>query len=198
MSKVLSLDLSTKSGWALFIDGKLDSYGLIRVKVEDFNVNSKPGPEKSPKYPWNIMDAANGMGQKILELTSEHIPDTIVIENTVKGSKNRHTQRILEWIHKSVLEKLRPLGKKIFYMDPSEWRKILELRLSKEDKKNNGLINKGLKKELGLSGKINKKHLSVRHVNQKFRLNLRIKDNDIADAINLNLAYHYLLRGING
>jgi hypothetical protein len=69
-------------------------------------------------------------------------------------------------------------------MDTSEWRKIVGLWMSKEDKKNNRQVSIGKKR-----GKITKKHLSVRMVNEKFNKSLKLKDNDEADAILLGLAY---------
>ena len=68
-------------------------------------------------------------------------------------------------------------------MDPSQWRKILEMRLSKEQKENNKLVSKGVKR-----GRITKKHLSVEMANARFNLKLKLKDNDIADACNLAVA----------
>jgi hypothetical protein len=69
------------------------------------------------------------------------------------------------------------------YMDPSEWRKIVDLKLSKADKDNNKAVKKKEKR-----GKITRKHLSVRMVNEKFGKSLKIKDNDEADAILLGFA----------
>jgi hypothetical protein len=69
-------------------------------------------------------------------------------------------------------------------MDPSQWRKILEMRLSKDQKENNKLVSKGVKR-----GRVTKKHLSVNMTNTKFGLKLKLKDNDISDAILLGLAY---------
>jgi hypothetical protein len=180
--KILSLDISSKSGWALHKDDQLLEYGLIRVEVKDFNVNKDVN--KSPLYPYNLLDAANEMGQRLLDIVLKIEPDKIVIENTVKG-KNRHTQRLLEWIHKEVTERLRSKNISFHYLDPSEWRSILEIRLTNEDKKNNRLVNSGKKR-----GKVTKKHLSVRAANHLYSLNLKIKDNDIADAICLGRAFY--------
>lgn len=177
--KVLAFDLSTKTGWALFEDEELKDKGLTSVFVKDFNVNQRP--EKSESYPYNIVDSANKMAANVYGICIIKKPDLVVIENTVKG-RNRHTQRILEFIHKAVLDKLR--GEfNIQYLDPSEWRSILSLRMTDEDKKNNRLVSSGKKR-----GKITKKHLSVRLVNEMFGLSLKIKDNDIADAICLGKA----------
>lgn len=180
--KILALDISSKTGWAIFDNNKLVEYGLIRVELINFNVNNDPN--KQPEYPYNLLKAADEMAAHLGNLIDIHNPDEIVIENTVKG-RNRHTQRLLEWLHKSMLEQLISHKRTFTYLDPSEWRGILEIRMSKEDKKNNALVNKGKKR-----GKITKKHLSVRFANTTFGLKLKIKDNDMADAIALGLAFY--------
>ncbi len=182
MERVLALDLSTKVGWALFVDGVYEASGALpQVKIPDFNVNADPN--LSPLYPWNLMDGADRVGQSIDELfVAKGTPATVVIEQTVRG-KNRHTQRCLEWIHGAVLRAVRGRTT-LCYLDPSEWRRIVDMRLSNEQKKNNKDVSAGKKR-----GRIGKKHLSVAMVNEKFGLNLKLKDNDQADACLLGLAY---------
>ena len=187
MPRILGLDLSSKSGWAILNNDKIEDRGLIRVQINDFNILNHP--ERSKFYPQNILSAADEMGVKIEQLIKDKNPDFVVIENTTRSSKNRGTQRILEWIHKSVLDKFVLNNWPIHYLDVSEWRKILNIRMSKEDKKNNANINKGKKKSLGLKGKITSKHLSVRFVNEKHGLSLLQLDNDQADAVCLAMAY---------
>lgn len=180
---VLALDLSTSTGFAVFKDGKLHDYGSFKITVKDFNVNDYP--ERSPEYPKNVLDASNEVGRRVIEnMIDTFKPDVIVIENTVKGM-NRHTQRILEWIHKAVLDKMGDKNlEKVKYLDPSRWRSIIGLVLSAEDKKHNILVKKHLAK-----GKITRKHLSVRMANEKFKLELKLKDDDVADAICLGWAW---------
>jgi hypothetical protein len=178
--KTLAIDLSTKTGWALFEDGVYRTSGYLpKVTVDDFNVNNDPN--KSPSYPMNLIVAAEAVAAHVKRLIEDQAPDHIVIENTVRG-RNRHTQRLLEFLHFCFLKTV--AGRTFTYMDPSEWRSVVELRLSKDDKKNNGLVSKGKKR-----GRINKKHLAVRMVNELYSLGLKIKDNDQADAILLGLAY---------
>jgi hypothetical protein len=180
--RVLGLDLSTSTGWALFEGDRLANHGrLEQVHVTDFNVNAHPN--ESPHYPLNIIEAAEKLAGLVGVLLDAHLPDHVVIENTVKG-RNRHTQRILEWIHFTVLQGL--LGRQIpfSYLDPSQWRSVLEIRLTAEDKKNNKDVRAGKKR-----GKVGKKHLAVREANERFGLSLKMKDDDVADAILLGLAY---------
>jgi len=182
--RVLALDASTKTGWALFVDGKLAESGALEpVSVEDFNVNKDP--QLSPKYPYNIVRAAREVVGKIESLVNAKSPDMLVVENTNKG-KNRHTQRLLEFIHRDLLELVwhRVPQLSFTYMDTSEWRKIVGLWMSKEDKKNNRDVSAGKKR-----GRINKKHLAVRMVNERYGKKLKLKDNDQADAILLGQAY---------
>lgn len=178
--KILALDISSKTGYSVFQDGHLTDYGQVRVEIENFNVNDYP--EKAPGYPFNLMSSSKRMSELIIELERTHDPDLVVIENTVRG-KNRHTQRFLEFIHCHVLGSLRSRREQIKYLDPSEWRSVLSIRLSKDDKKNNSNVSRGLKR-----GRIGKKHLSVRYANQKFGMALKLKDNDTADAICLGWA----------
>ena len=184
---VLALDLSTNTGWAFFKDGALSKRGLIEVTVRNFNVNNFP--EKEAEYPYNIIDVAEEMAEKVLDLysrlsleTSENI--TLCIENTVRG-KNRNTQRLLEWIHLEILKGFRKRNVRPHYLDPSEWRSLLNMRLTNADKKNNRQVSQGKKR-----GRITRKHLSVRLANEMFGLNLKIKDNDIADALCLGKAFY--------
>ncbi len=180
--RVLSLDLSTSTGWALFEDDKLTGHGrLEQVRVKDFNVNAHPN--KSSAYPANLIEAAKTVAALVREQLDTYRPDHVVIENTVKG-RNRHTQRILEFIHFTVLEELFARKLPFSYMDPSEWRSILEIRLSADDKKNNKDVKAGKKR-----GKVGKKHLAIRYCNEKYGLALKVKDDDVADAICLADAY---------
>ena len=178
---ILALDISTHTGWAVFNDEKLLDYGVLNIKVDDLNF--KPDPSKSPKYPKNILNASSGMLYLIKGLLDKYSPEVVVCENTQKG-RNRHYQRCLEWFHKDIIDYFVDHEQAFVYMDPSEWRSILNMRLSNEDKKNNREVSLGKKR-----GRITKKHLSVRWVNSTYNLNLKIKDNDIADAISLGTSY---------
>lgn len=180
--RVLSLDLSTHTGWAFFENKKLISYGVITLDISGFDINGKP--EKNPQYPFNFITRAEQLASSIeTNLINKYKPNFIVIENTILG-RNRHAQRLLEFIHYAVL-KLESIPRvKIIYMNPSEWRALLSLRLTKEQKKHNVEV-----KTQTAKGKITKKHLSVEYINKTFGLTLRLKDNDIADAIGLASAY---------
>jgi|ERR1017187_1172122 hypothetical protein len=200
--KVLALDVSTKTGWAVF-DGEyvisghpqLDDYGLIKnpKKIQEYG-----------EYPWSYKDAANDLVDGIIKLVREKKPMTICVEET-NGSRARYTQKILEFLHCTLLEKLRTTydgtyNPKIVYINSSEWRKTLGLVLSKEDKKANKKLKVAKKlsaetgkklnrTELGIRGIVNKKHIAIRYVNDTYCKNFLVKDNDICDAICLGTAY---------
>ena len=210
--KVLALDVSTKTGWAVFEPpagtaewvGKgvkietsasgwgLKKYGLIKnpKKVQEYGV-----------YPWSYLNACSAMAQQLLKLANEEKPDAIVIEET-NGSKARYTQKVLEMLHCCLLDRLAVYmtGTPVYYVNSSEWRKTLGLVLSKEDKKANKKLKVAKKlsaatgkklnrTELGIRGIVNKKHIAIRYVNDTYCKNFLVKDNDICDAICLGTAY---------
>jgi hypothetical protein len=185
---IIALDISTKTGFAVLEDDtSIVETGLIRLskKIDEF------GP-----YPDSFILAAEQIADKISKLVSKYKPKSIVIEETNRG-RARYSQKILEFLHFCVISRLMFLNFRPKYISSSEWRKTLEIRLSKDDKKNNLKVNdakrkKIPKKNLGLTGKINKKHLSVRYANDYWGINLRMKDNDTAEAMLLGLAF---LRG---
>lgn len=185
--KILALDLSTKPGWAIIKSGKCLAYGNAHFPILNFNVNNYP--ERAKEYPYNIIETSQQVADYIFNIyQAESDIDVVVIENTVRG-KNRNTQRSLEWVHYAVLSYFVDASELIHYVDPTQWRKALEMKLTPADKENNKLV----KNKLG-RGKITSKHLSVRFVNSEFDLNLKMKDNDIADAICIGLAYERIIK----
>ena len=184
--RILSLDLSMSTGYALIENGRLLDSGLLTTTLEDFNI--KNYPDRQPGYPYNIVNAADEIANKVWSLVLLTDPDHIVIENTVCG-RNRHTQRCLEFIHKAVLDRCYDVRGKIRYLSPSEWRKTLNLRLSDEDKAHNKRV-----REKKARGKITAKHLSVRRANAMFNTEFILKDNDITDAILLGIAFESRLK----
>ncbi len=201
--RILSLDVSSKTGWAV-LEGekgstpKLIEYGQFDVPIKNFNVNDNPNKQK--EYPLNLMLASGEVGIKCCHLIHEQEPDLIVIENTVKG-RNRHTQRFLEFCHRALLSNLYDLDSNpdlipFVYVDPSEWRSKLGVRLSKDDKSNNSKVYRAkktgkTKKELGVKGKVTIKHVSVRAINELFGTSFIMKDNNISDAIGLGASWFF-------
>lgn len=175
--KVLGLDISSNTGWCILEDRKLLEYGLIEYSI------------KSKDFPWGILQAAEENSELILEKIKSLTIDKIVIERTNLG-RARDSQAFLEATHAYLMSKIKKLDfhDRIQYIDSSEWRKKMNLRLTDTDKKHNKEIKKGIK-ILPVKGKISKKHLSVRMVNELYNLSFKLKHNDIADSILLANSY---------
>jgi hypothetical protein len=137
---------------------------------------------------------------KILELVDAHTPDVLVIEETSKGSKNAFSQKILEWIHFLIGRMILETGIKSHYFMTEEWRRIVGCnKMTDADKKRNKEVRDykkkhGTKLARDINGKIigliGKKHLNVRKANELYGVDLRMEQEDIADALLLAKAYH--------
>lgn len=180
--KVLGLDISSQTGWCVMEDGNLLQYGCLPYEIQ------------SNEFPWGILKSAEEISDLIINKIQNTTCDKIIVERTVLG-RARDSQALLESIHTLFQKKIKELDldQKIHYIDVSLWRKKINLKLSKEDKENNKFINKAkekvVKKNGKRIGKIGKKHVSVRYANEKFGLNLKLKNNNEADAINLASAF---------
>jgi hypothetical protein len=196
---VLSLDISSSSGWAVTSDpiltGMLPSliaYGTIGLtkRVKDYG---------DKKYPWAIYHGAAAMGDFIISKIQDIHPDVVVIE-CINKARARMSQQFLDFIHcyvQSYLDKHREF--ELFYIDSSEWRRVSGSVMSKDGKKANAKLSAAKRKlksgqkldrkKLGIKGKITKKHVAVARANELFSLTLKLVDNDIADAILQNYAY---------
>lgn len=164
--------MSTSCGWAILDDGVLEAKGLINVK-DDFK------PDVSIIQDFLFIDKADKVAQEIRKLAKLYTPDFVYIEQTNSGSF-RTSQKMLEFIHYSVLKMFREVNyeTKIKYVDTSAWRAKHKIFMSKDDKKNNKMVKDGKKR-----GKITKKHLAVKWANATYSLALKLKDNDIAEAL---------------
>ena len=180
--RVLGLDLSSNPGFAVV---EAEPEGQLRlVAYKGYHVEAKSS------FPFAHVDIAESVTKIVVDWVENHSPDRIVIEQTNLG-KARYSQKQLEFIHFAVIKELRSRHLDFVYVDSSEWRRALAQRLSKEDRKNNAKVAKAkktedplaTKKALGVSGKITHKHLSVAWVNANFQLQLKLKDNDVADAV---------------
>lgn len=196
MERVLTLDISSKTGWSI---GEASSEGY---KLIDYGLI---GPIEKPEapYPMDYVYWAENVFALIREKIFFSDAKTIVIEETTKGSKNNFSQKILEFIHflvaKLFADMPQPVGFKIVYLMTGEWRSAVNARMTKEESKKNAKARK-IKEKTGAKlakdengkviGRVTKKHVNVRRANDLFGLNLKIKDNDKADAILLGKAYH--------
>lgn len=166
--------------------GKLIRYGKI---------TADEGLYRHALVDYNYFITARNIATKIMTLSSEFKPDRIVIEQTNQG-RNRNSQKMLEFIHFAVLAVFYAHGydKQIYYVDTSAWRKTLGLKLTKEQRVHNksNSETKRKAKVKGLrhapkkgEGKITWKHLSVEWANRTYNLELKLVQNDEADAIAL-------------
>lgn len=195
MPGILALDLSTSIGWAV-----LDE----KETVLDYGTIATAKPVLSyGLYPWCYLFMADELALHILGLVDRLKPTSVIIEETNLG-KSRYAQKALEFIHSAVLRTLiRTHRGWVRYVSSSAWRRALNLQLTAEDRRANGKLSKAKrrakdmntkldKKALGVRGRVGKKHLSVRWVNNTYNLGLKMKDDDIADAICLGVGF---LRG---
>lgn len=172
--KVLSLDLSTHTGWAV-LESNHQKSAISLIEYGCCKTISCP-----KLYPYGYIFKAKELAEQIEQIYFTHLPDFIVVEDTNRGQQ-RYTQKFLEFIHFAVFDKFILNGiEKIYYISSSEWRSNQSVRLSKEQRN----INK--KK---IQSKVTLKHVAVQKTNSLFGLQLKQKDNDIADAILLGVSF---------
>lgn len=177
--KILCLDISTKTGFAFFNNDELQDYGVFTFKEGSIDYLKFSGESID-----NALKLIEQAASRLIRLCQEKSPDVVVIEQTNLG-RARFSQKIIEWIHCAFLMKFKENYSTFpTYLDSSYWRKKVNLRMSKEDKRHNKMI-----KETKGRGKLTRKHLAVRMVNEMFNKEFKVKDNDICDAILLGVAY---------
>lgn len=200
--RVLSLDMSSKTGWAL-ITSSDEGYTLVESGIIEKS-SEPPG-----MYPANYVVWAYQVFDNILDLIGRFSPDVLVIEETVAGSKQVYSQKILEWIHFLVAKYIKESGIEAIYMLTGTWRAEVGCVMTKEEKKRNKDVReykKAKEKETGtkpmaaydINGKriglVNKKHVNIRRANEVFekflKKPLQKKDEDEADAMLLAYCYH--------
>lgn len=198
--------MSSKTGWACIISSdegmKLVEYGMILKSSEP-----------AGKYPANYVDWAYQVFREIHALIERFQPDILVIEETVAGSKQVYSQKILEWIHFLVASYIKSSNIEAVYQLTGTWRSEVGCVMTNEEKKKNKAVRDFKKKveaETGVKpqaaydingkriGLVNKKHVNIRRANEVFgaflKRPLQKKDEDEADA--LLLAYSLHLRRV--
>lgn len=167
---ILGLDVSKHTGFAIF-----DKSGILMSGTFDVDCRKKTNLVNE----YNYIEESLILSDFVLKLVQENKIDKIFIEQTNRGI-NRHSQKELEFLHYGILKKLLDNGQheKVLYVDTSTWRSRLNIRLSKDQKKHNKEVKSKKKR-----GKITTKHLVVNWVNETFKKELLLKDNNEADAI---------------
>jgi len=205
--RILSLDISTKTGFAV-LEGERDTVPSL---LEYGTIVNHQSVFKYGGYPFSYLFAVEDVIARVMAVVVRVKPDVIVVEETNAGKlSSRYSQKVLEYLHCTFLRRFQEtfvenhhnIGWKpeVYYISSSMWRSALHLQMTKEDKKNNQLLSKGKrlaeengtvfdKATIGVKGKISKKHLSVRYVNATFNKSFKMKDNDVTDAISLGTSY---------
>src|ERR1700687_5177776 len=194
--RILSLDVSSKTGWASMISDengiKLEEYGTLPQIHEPLG-----------QYPGNYVDWAHICCSAIEELIKRLIPDVLVIEETVAGSKAVYTQKFLEWVHFLLAKLIKETNIKAVYLLTGAWRSEVGCKMTKEESKHNKSVRE-YKKERNAKiaydedgkrvGILTKKHINIRRANEVFGqflpTPLRKKDEDTADSLLLGYCYH--------
>jgi hypothetical protein len=200
--RILSLDMSSKTGYALLVsdgpDIRLESFGQIPQIHE---------PTEFP-YPESFIDWAYQCYGKILEIIKQTAPTVLVIEETSAGSKGVYTQKILEWIHFLVAKFIKETKIKAVYIMSEQWRREVGCKMSKEESKHNKQVRDYKKKnktkiaydENGKRiGRLTRKHVNIRRANEVFGKffdePLKKKHEDLCDALLLGYAYYLRTHG---
>lgn len=194
--RVLSLDISTKTGWALIVSQD-DTYDLERYGQVP-KIERPDGP-----YPASFVDWAYICFGKIEALIEELHPDVLIIEETAGGSKSAHSQKILEFIHFLVARYVKDTSIKNVYTMTEVWRRETGCKMTRSERKHNDDVKK-YKEKKGTNiaydengkriGRLSRKHINIRRANEVFgsflSTPLRKKDEDTADALLIAYSYH--------
>jgi len=198
LRKILALDLSSNAGFAVILDEPKPTiihYGNV--------VMSRPKIAAFGAFPMCYVWAAEDVAKQCIELVRQHQPDVIAIEETNHGRASGYSQKFLEYLHFALLQGLVDMIRpdQVKYISTGDWRRTLGIKMSKDDVNNNrkargankvgstAAEKKKAREAAGVSGKVTTKHLSVRYVNEHFDQKFILKDNDIADAICVGMAY---------
>lgn len=200
--RILSLDLSSKTGWAIIVSK--DS----GIELEEFGVIQKTS-EPPGQYPSNFVEWAYQIFGEIDALINKFKPDILVIEETVAGSKAVYSQKILEYSHFLLAQKIKESGIEAVYLLTGQWRAETQCIMSSEEKKKNKAVRdykKSIEKETGVKpmaaydingkriGLSTKKHVNIRRANEVFgkflKEPLRKKNEDECDALMLAFCLH--------
>src|ERR1035437_5848979 len=193
---VLSLDISTKTGWAFAISSdsgiSLIDYGTIS------QIHQPHGDYPGVYVEWSIL-----CFNEIERLIHKFKPQILIIEETSKGSKNAMSQKVLEYIHYNLAKYIKDNDIKSVYVMTEQWRREIGCQMSKEEKLRNKEVRTYKKKNKTViaydingkrTGLIGRKHVNIRRVSEIFegqlKEPLKRKDEDLADGLGLLACYH--------
>jgi Holliday junction resolvasome RuvABC endonuclease subunit len=194
--RILSLDVSSKTGWASAISS--DS-GIV---LEDYGTISQIHRPDSD-YPGAFVEWAHLCFDEIKKVIEKYKPQVLVVEETSKGSKNAMSQKILEYIHYLLAKFIMESGIRSVYVMTEQWRREIGCQMSKEEKLRNKEVRTYKKKNKTViaydingkrTGLIGRKHVNIRRVSEIFagqlKEPLKRKDEDLADGLGLLACYH--------
>jgi hypothetical protein len=187
---LLAIDLSaTKPGWAFFEGDQLKGFGTLHTEVK---------PQDFGAYPFSYPKFARHVGCRVAGLVGEKRPEQVVLEETTPGSQT-YSQKQLEMVHAAFLEEVEKLGIPVSYIRTGTWRKCVGCYQNSEEKRLNAKIGrmkaksgdkaKPVKIDGKVVGKKTKKHVSLRRFQEIFGIELKLKDNDAAEAALLGKAF---------
>jgi hypothetical protein len=196
---IVALDISSKPGWAYF---RVKDGEVQHLKFD--TIFPKKTVKDYGNYPFNYLEFAREVGGHVVtEVNLIHInhPEVeVVIEETTKG-KNNYSQKMLEFLHYSVLSGLQTKHIPVVYIRTGIWRGKVGANLTNEEKRLNAKIRR-IKRTTGkrlakidgkVAGLITKKHAALRCFKDHFGYPLPLSMNDACDAVLLGMAY---IRGV--
>lgn len=188
--KVLALDVSSKTGWALLENESPLAWGTLfpDKTVEDF------GP-----YPFNYVEWAEYVVERLMtEVFLKYwVPGVIVVVEETNVGKNCYSQKRLEMLHFCLIKALRKTGAEVKYVRTGEWRHFVDAKMSKEEKALNAKIAR-IKKKTGkklakIDGKVvgrkGRKHVSIRRAEEIFGIEMQRSEEDAGEALLLGLGF---------
>ena len=198
--RYISLDISTNTGYAIFHDSNLIKYGCFTKKVSEYKADVKTYQDFPNSYPNNFIEVADAITVMCLKLIRLNDIQMVIIEHSEKG-KQRLSQRLLEWMHLTLIRELNRNQIPYKYILVNDWRKVVKCYVkywpdyqvwNKEVRKAKAkaIPTKKGRKIAKIEGKrvshINQKKLSIIIANKEYDLDL--KNDNIADAINIGRA----------
>lgn len=201
MKKLLCLDISTKTGFAVFDDEKPVLWGTVFPDKTALDFGAYPeNYVRWAEYLANRLFSVLSLDHQVYLGLEDGSPRYEVVIEETNASKQNYSQKILEYLHFCIVKRLASAGCQVKYVRTGEWRKATASRLSKEEKALNAKIAR-IKKQTGsklakIDGKVvgrkGRKHVALRRVEELLGIPLMRKDEDAADALLLGLGY---LRG---
>jgi hypothetical protein len=142
--RVLALDLSTHTGYALFEGEKGTKPKLLQHGTVDYD---KKLFDLGP-YPHAYWKSSQRMAALIhFQVSHADVPVDVIVIEEINGGRDRYVQKWLENIHTAVLQHFNGFWPKtnIVYLNSdgaTGWRPNLGLRLTKDQKKANAKLSK--------------------------------------------------------